>query len=280
VPPDDLAPLRERWKALGAEDGPEVRLPGGNLHGAVRTGATVRKPAGPWTVGVDRLLVHLETSGFQRAPRSLGVDDHDRHVLSYLEGETVGDGSIEPWPTWCWRPETLLDAARWLRDYHDAVRSFDPGPVDWRYRRAMRPGWVICHNDVAPYNTVRREGSIALIDWDIAGPGDPMWDVAQAAWQFAPLHHPALTTALGASVVDAPRRARRFLDTYGVDDPEPFVDAIGARVRASIEGIEQIARTDPAFARLGAAHLPDLRTTVGFLDDRREELAAAFRRDR
>ena len=90
---------------------PEKRLPGGNLHGAVRVGATVRKPAGPWTVAVDILLRHLEARGLPGAPRSLGVDAQDRHVLSYVEGETVGEGSVTPWPAWCWTEDTDLAAA-------------------------------------------------------------------------------------------------------------------------------------------------------------------------
>jgi hypothetical protein len=64
-----------------------------------------------------------------------------------------------------------------------------------------------------------------------------------------------------------------------VDDPEPFVEGIGARVQASIDGIEELARTDPAFARLAADHVPDLQATVGYLEDIRRGLAAAFRRD-
>ena len=251
------------------------RLPGGNLGGAVRVGDTVRKPAGRSTPAIHSLLQHLEQAGLEGAPRSLGVDEQDRHVLGYLEGETVGDH--EPWPSWCWSDETAVEVAGWLRRYHDTVASFVPPPdADWRYRRELRPGWVVCHNDIAPYNVVWRDGLVGLIDWDIASPGDPHGDVAQAAWQFAPLHHTRLAEALGADPRDALRRVRLLLDSYGIDDRAPFVDLIPERIEASIAGIEHEAKTDAAFARLAAEHLPDVRATLVHVRSLRPSLVEAL----
>src|SRR4051794_15572276 len=51
-----LAELRQRLL-----DG--TRLPGGNVGGAVRVGGTVRRPTGPWTPAVHRLLGHLASAG-------------------------------------------------------------------------------------------------------------------------------------------------------------------------------------------------------------------------
>jgi GNAT superfamily N-acetyltransferase len=255
----------------------EEPLAGGNLLGAVRVGATVRKPAGPWTLAVDGLLRHLEASGWTGAPRSLGVDEQRRHVLTFVEGETVGDGAVKPWPAWCWAEDTIDEVAAWLRTYHELVKSFRPKGAVWRYERRLKPGWVICHNDVAPYNAVWRDGLVALIDWDIASPGDPMSDVAQAAWQFAPLHHPSLTEALGAHPGTAPRRARRLLDAYGVTQPAAFIDLIPDRIRGSIDGIQTLAQTDAAFAKLAADHVPDLRQTLRYVERIRPLLGAAFR---
>jgi thiamine kinase-like enzyme len=57
------------------------------------------------------------------------------------------------------------------------VRGADPGP-----------GGVVCHNDLAPRNTVFRGGSpVAFLDFDLASPARPAWDVAHLAWQFVPL---------------------------------------------------------------------------------------------
>ena len=57
---------------------------------------------------------------------------------------------------------------------------------------------MICHNDVAPYNTVFVDGRPrALIDFDTAGPGPRVWDIAYAAYTFVPLgaSSPAPTVA-------------------------------------------------------------------------------------
>lgn len=257
------------------DGGAEERLPGGNLSGAVRVGDTVRKPAGRWTPAVHALLQHLERRGFEGAPRSLGVDEQDRHILGYLEGETVGDH--EPWPSWCWSDETAVGVAVWLRRYHEAVASFVPPPdAEWRYPRDLRPGWVVCHNDIAPYNVVWRDSVIGLIDWDIASPGDSRGDLAQAAWQFAPLHHPRLAETLGAEPRDALRRVRLILDAYGVVDRALFVDLIPERIEESIAGIEHEAQTDEAFAGLAADHLPDVRATLAHVRSLRADLAAAL----
>jgi hypothetical protein len=62
----------------------EIPLEGGNASGGVvRTGDTVRRPAGPWTPAVHALLGHLRAAGFPGAPRPLGLDEHGREVLTF-----------------------------------------------------------------------------------------------------------------------------------------------------------------------------------------------------
>ncbi|MGH3171034.1 MAG: hypothetical protein ACRDN0_34865 [Trebonia sp.] len=67
--------------------GTEIPLPGGNMNGGVvRVGDTVRRPAGPWTPAVHALLAHLHAVGFAGAPRPLGIDEHDREILTFVPG--------------------------------------------------------------------------------------------------------------------------------------------------------------------------------------------------
>ena len=239
----------------------EIPLDGGNVSHVVRIGDTVRRSAGPWTPAVHELLAHLEDVGFEYSPRVLGIDDSGREVLTFIEGDTVGTTS--PWPAWAWSDATLEQAATILREYHEAVRDYRPKSGSrWRMQSGvLGADDIICHNDFAPYNLVHREGRIVgVIDWDLAGPGIPAWDLAFAAWTFAPISIDADPTD-----VDAHRRIgdriAMICGCYGLQEPEGFLPLIGMRMRSCIEGIEASAEAgDPAFlALIEGGHVDRMR---------------------
>jgi Phosphotransferase enzyme family len=252
----------------------ELPLPGGRLGGAVRVGETVRKVAGPWTPAVDALLRHLEDVGFDGAPRSLGLDDRGRHVLTFLDGETVGDGTITPWPAWCWTDETLVQAATWLREYHDAVATFEP-PEDANWRFVYDPNERhINHNDVAPYNFVWDGRLVGVIDWDIAGPGDRRLDLAEVCLDVAPLAADA--DRHGADPARAIDRARLAVDVYGLEDRNGLADLIVERLHGKVHRIRSSAPSDPFFAEIWASEGRFLEASLEHLERIRDELAAAL----
>jgi hypothetical protein len=254
---------------VGQNDGvtTEEPLDGGNVATVVRVGDTVRRPAGPWSEAVHELLRFLEDVGFAYAPRVLGFDEQGREVLTYIDGETVG--SVHPWPTWAWADETLVETAHIMRDYHDAVMGFRPaGPRTWRFvTDRVGPDEVVCHNDIAPYNLVYRDGRVAgIIDWDLASPASQAWDVAFAAWAFGPVHTTAHSQHLGAPI-DVGRRLKLLCDSYGLDDREGFLDLVSQRLHASITGIEgKAAAGEEPFRRLIlAGHLARMREDAAWL---------------
>jgi hypothetical protein len=102
----------------------EERLAGGNVGGATRAGDTVRRVAGPWTPAVHALLGHLRANGFPEAPTPLGVDEHGREVLGYIEG----DVPTYPLPGWALSDEALVAVAELIRRLHDASAGFNPPP--------------------------------------------------------------------------------------------------------------------------------------------------------
>jgi hypothetical protein len=221
----------------------EQRLPGGRNHGAVRVGPTVRRTAGAQTPAVLALLRHLEAAGFAGAPRALGRDQQGREVLSYVEGETVGDA--RPWPAWAHGEAALVAAGRWLRDFHAASRSFVPPPDPHWFggRDELRPGELIGHGDAAPYNAVWTGTGLVVIDWDLAHPMPPLEDLAFVALMWVPLTARDVAAADGfAPDVDRPRRLRLLLDAYGWTGTEAAVlAAVRARARAHADGLRAAA---------------------------------------
>lgn len=212
---------------MGAREEPEQPLPGGNVSaGVVRVGDTVRRPAGPQTPAVHALLNYLHEVGFGGAPRPLGIDDKGREVLTYIPG-TV------PWPHRFGLLEPsgrLARAARLIREFHDAVSGFVPPPgARWQVAIPADGAWdIIAHHDLAPWNLVIGR-TWAFIDWDGAGPGSRLWDVAYAVHGFVPMSaNPAWQRR------DAAARLCVFADAYGLTQTQrlDLVPMLARRARA------------------------------------------------
>lgn len=200
------------------------------LHGGtanrglvVRVGDTVRRPRRATSDATHALLGHLESVGFDGAPRLLGVDEQGREVLSYVAGDAV----TWPYPRWALTEEALASVAALLRRYHDAVSGFDPSPYRWPASPpAPFAGELVSHNDPNLDNVVfQDQRAVALIDFDLASPGSRLWDVAAAVRLWSPLRS-------DEDVVDERRgqtlrRMQVFVAAYGgPTDPSALVKAI------------------------------------------------------
>ncbi|HEY0932194.1 MAG TPA: hypothetical protein VGD91_00500 [Trebonia sp.] len=161
------------------------------------------------------LLRHLEEAGVDGVPRALGFDEQGRQMLSYLPGEVVGD--TVPWPAWAYADLTLVQVGRWLRRVHDATAGFvPPGDERWFTGRTMRPGWVVGHQDAAPYNAVMDGARLAgFFDWDTASPSSREDDLAFSALLWVPLTAPEAGRRSGPpDAGDRSRRLHLLLDAY------------------------------------------------------------------
>lgn len=254
-------------------------LEGGNLTSVRRVGDTVRRSTGPWSTAVHGLLRHLEAAGFTGAPRFLGLDPAGHEILDWIPGRTVGP---PPWPAWVWGEEVLTGVGRFLRGYHSAVRDVAVTP-DARWRTAVGspgPGEIVCHNDVGPSNLVFDETRIVgLIDWDLAAPASPEWDLAHAAWMTVPLMSPAVARRHGIEiqVSDQAERLRALCAAYGMRSGVDLVDVVIRRIDAGI-GVATTAahRGDAPLARL-AAFVPAMRDTVAHIRTHAPVLRQALR---
>jgi hypothetical protein len=183
--------MEQRRTPLMHDDGKEIPLEGGRTaYGVVRIGETVRRPSTISSEFTRSVLRHLEAVGFDAAPRTLGVDQSGREILSYIDGHVPTDLG--------WHDDdTLMAAARLIRHFHDATALL----VENSFNRSVDIE-VICHNDLSPCNFVFLDGlPIALIDFDAAVPGSRYWDLGYAAW---------LWLDLGSSDIEAAEQRRRF----------------------------------------------------------------------
>jgi hypothetical protein len=198
---------------------------------------------------VHAVLGHLERVGFEGAPRVVGID-RGQEVLTYLEGETVGDRL--PWPQWVSSDATLSQVGAWLRRLHDATADFVP-PEDavWFAGQAWRPGLVIGHQDAAPYNAVWRHGRLAgFVDWDTAGPSSREFDLAYSALLWVPLLAAGSAWPVPSRTVDdRSRRLHLLLDAYRfAGDRQAFAAVVVTRARINAEVTRRLADGgDPAY---------------------------------
>jgi 8-oxo-dGTP diphosphatase len=215
------------------------QLPGGNVGGAVRIGATVRRPTGAWTPAVHALLDHLRAQGVPHIPRALGYDERGREILTYLPGEVVYV------PEHRMDDEQLAALMLWLRVCHEASASFRPeGVVTWRFeRRALADHEIVCHHDVGWYNLAFTGPQLTgVFDWDVAGPGVPLDDLAFAAWNNVPLLNVP---------DDAPARLKLMAEAYGDVDPRRILEHVRPRIAGSRQRIATgAAAGDPGMQRL------------------------------
>ncbi|HUX50961.1 MAG TPA: aminoglycoside phosphotransferase family protein [Spirochaetia bacterium] len=189
----------------------EVFLGGGNRE-ILRDGEFVRRPAGPWSATVHRLLSHVRAHGFDRAPFPVGFSDSGEEILTFLPG-TV---SNYPLPDNVRSEAALISAARLLRSYHDATADFLHEGGTWQLKQRS-PVEVVCHGDYAPYNVVfDGTNAVGIIDFDAAHPGPRTWDIAYALYRWAPFTNPHNTDGFGTPGEQI-ARARRFCDAYGLE---------------------------------------------------------------
>lgn len=209
----------------------------GRFTAVTRVGDEVRRNVTPASPAVHALLTHLERGGFEGAPRFHGIDAQGRERLTFIPGATIDDASAD-----IVSDNALPEVGRLIRRYHDAVAGFIlPDGLAWYVpARTVIPGArLVCHNDLAPRNTIFRDGvPVALIDWDLAYEAPPVWDVAHAVWQFTP-------------IVDDGRMSpdRRFarvamlVDGYGLDtgDRARLAEVLVLRIDATATGIRRLA---------------------------------------
>ncbi|MEW1825696.1 phosphotransferase [Streptomyces sp. NPDC088196] len=223
----------------------ESALGGGAINEVVRVGGTVRRTPSERSRYVTALLALFERREWSGAPRFLGTDERGREVFQYIEGRAA----VSPDERSAARTDdSLVRVAQLVRAFHDLTHGTpQAGDQD-----------VVCHNDLAPKNTVY-DGTwhpLAFVDWDLAAPGERVHDIAHVCWQYLDL---------GPAITDVPEAARRIAlicEAYGLDDTGPLLDTVLWWQDRCRRGIE-------AGAERGEQAMVDLRAS-GVVDEIRD----------
>lgn len=221
----------------------EQPLSGGMMNTVFRRGDRVVRTAPPHAPALQGFLAALADSGFEGAPRPLalypGSDGPGTEELTFVEGEVA----VPPFPLWSRADRVVGLCARLMRRYHDAAKHvpFDAG-ASWPTALSdPEGGTLLCHNDPCLENLVFRGGAaVALIDFDLAAPGRPVWDLAALAFYMGPTLPPEVLAGSEFDGADVWRRLRLLADGYGMCEQDR---------RALPEAIEQYNEVSRVFVK-------------------------------
>ena len=110
-----------------------------------------------------------------------------------------------------------------------------------------------------------------MFDWDVAGPGIPLDDVAMFAWNSAVLFP-------DADAVEVAHGLRTIADGYGGLDPHEVLDHVVTRMTDAADRIAAAQEAgDPGMLRLGEVGEPaSTRARIAVLGSRLPELHRAL----
>lgn len=231
----------------------EQELAGGVAHAGsvVRVGDHVLRPSNPHSGAVHALLRALRDAGFEGTQVPVRIDDDGRERLVFIAGEVP----TPPYPGWAQSDDALAAIGALMARFHEAARWFDPAPYRWSADMADPAGGpVVCHNDVCLENVVFRDGTaVALIDFDFAAPGRPVWDVASFARMCVPVDDDVNAARLGWHDADRHARLRLVADSYGLDAGErrALVEVLDGQIAAGGEFVRRrVEAGDPGFVAM------------------------------
>jgi thiamine kinase-like enzyme len=194
----------------------DERLAGGvaNAGQVIRQGEFVLRPTNPHSATIHKFLLALRSTGFQGASLPVGVPSGGRERLRFIEG----DVPLPPYPTWAQSDAALASVTRLMRTFHEASTHVEVDGGTWSDELADPAGGpIVCHNDVCLENVVFRGGeAVALLDFDFAAPGRPIYDLAAFARMCVPIDDARSAERLGWGSADRAARLRLIAAVYGL----------------------------------------------------------------
>jgi len=238
----------------------------GNMADVYREGNSVFRSTSPWADAAHQVLVHFEKQGFPYSPRSRAVQG-GQEELSFVPGVSI-PADLSGFED----DDILVQLGRMIRQLHDALSGFRfvSGTRFVPMVHTPTSPSMICHSDIGPWNTIVSDGTISgLIDWDLVTPGTPEWDLAYAAWRFAPLYPNSM---VAPSPAQRARRIALLLDAYGqpASRRKGFIDVIRQRMESAVQTVEVLERQRvPGFSALfdNGLHLGGIEDRMWLMDN-------------
>jgi hypothetical protein len=196
----------------------DENLAGGvaNAGQVIRHGEFVLRPSNPHSATIHKFLLALRSTGFQGASLPVGMPSEVRERIRFIEG----DVPLPPYPTWAQSDEALESITRLMLTFHEASAQVEIDGGTWSGELADPDGGlIVCHNDVCLENVVFRGGeAVALLDFDFAAPGRPIYDLAAFARMCVPIDDDRSAERLGWGPSDRSARLRLVAAIYGLRD--------------------------------------------------------------
>jgi hypothetical protein len=222
-----------------------------NAGKVVRKGDSVLRPSNPNSEAVHAFLRGLRSAGFEGASLPVEIRADGRERLHFIEG----DVAVPPFPAWAQTDRALSSIAALMKSFHEASSRLPVFPARWSDELADPcGGTMICHNDVCVENVVFRDGeAVALLDFDFAAPGRPLFDLAAMARMCVPIDDNVSASRLGFEDLDRPARLRLVADTYGLDGEgrRTLVELLDRPMESGGSFVQRrVAAGDPNFIRM------------------------------
>ncbi len=223
----------------------EQNLPGGWGKDVppVRIGTAVHRQPPARSLFVHQVLRFLAEQQYGWAPKYLGMDEHGREVLEYIEGYVPHGQEV---PSATWSAETMQEIFERIRKLHDLTSA-----------TGLAAGQeCVCHGDLSYANTVYRGGrGVAFIDWDLAHPGRRIDDVG-----YALLEYLSIGESEASEPAERAQLARTLTNAYGLSAGlrRTLVDRmLGLLLETRARQLAAMQAAQPAALRLAAAGVPD-----------------------